>query len=206
MEESEKIIFCDFDGTITTKDSYMRSLFFYPSLVKILLSLPGLVFNLIRYFFGNISRNDMKEYSYAKFFSGMEISYIEKKTKEYANKIKYNDKVISLLDDFRKDGYKIIIVTASPEIYMNYFTKKQGYDGLICTKVEQKDGKLTGKLMGLNCNNEEKVKRIKNSEYYNDRAKIITLGNSKGDYAMFTLSDEYYYVTNRVPVKNAKLN
>ena len=56
----------------------------------------------------------------------------------------------------------------------------------------------------MNCNNEEKVKRIKESEYYTENSQIITLGNSKGDHAMLGLSGEYYYVVNGEPIKNAK--
>lgn len=201
-----KIVFSDFDGTITRKDSFIRSLFFYSSISKICCNLPGLVFNLIKFFLGKISRNDMKEYSYGKFFSGVKISFIAKKNEKYIKKIKFNDKVVKLLESFKEDGFKIVLVTASPDIYIGYFTKEFGYDGFICTKVEKKDGKLTGKLSGMNCNNEEKVKRIKESEYYSDSSEIITLGNSKGDHAMLGLSDDYYYVIDGKPVKNAKLN
>ncbi|MDA3837888.1 MAG: HAD family hydrolase [Candidatus Delongbacteria bacterium] len=201
-----KIVFSDFDGTITSKDSYIRSLFFYSSIFKIIHSLPGLVFNLIKFFLRKISRNDMKEYSYGKFFSGVSRFSINEKNKLYIKKIKFNDKVVKLLKKLKSDGFKIILVTASPDTYMGYFAKELGYDGLICTRVEEKDGKLTGKLFGMNCNNEEKVKRIKESEYYSDGSEIVTLGNSKGDHAMLRLSDEYYYVINGEPVKNAKLN
>lgn len=202
MKEKNKIIFSDFDGTITTKDSYIRSLFFYSPCVKILGNLPGSVFNLMKYFLGKVTRDEMKEYSYSKFFAGVETSDIENKNKVYINKIKFNDKVVKLLNAFRKDGFKIILVTASPEIYMEYFSKEFGYDGLICTRVEKKDGKFTGKLIGRNCNNEEKVKRIKESEYWDENAEIITLGNSKGDHTMLGISDVYYYVINGTPVKN----
>ena len=206
MSEKQKIIFSDFDGTITRKDSFIRSLFFYSSIFKICSSLPGLVFNLIKFFLGKISRNDMKEYSFKKFFSGVKTSFIAKKNVEYIKKLKFNDKVVRLLKTFKADGFRIILVTASPDTYIGYFAKELGYDGLICTRVEEKDGKLTGNLIGMNCNNEEKVKRIKESEYYTENSQIITLGNSKGDHAMLGLSNEYYYVINGEPIKNAKLN
>ncbi|MCK4980187.1 MAG: HAD-IB family phosphatase [Candidatus Delongbacteria bacterium] len=205
-EVTNKIVFSDFDGTITKKDSYIRSLFFYSSTFKICILLPGLIFNLIKYFFGKITRNDMKEYSYKKFFSGVETSFIVNKNKEYIKKLRFNNKVVELLKTFRAEGFKIILVTASPDTYIGYFAKELGYDGLICTKVEEIDGRLTGNLIGMNCNNEEKVKRIKESEYYTENSQIITLGNSKGDHAMLGLSDEYYYVIKGIPVKNAKLN
>lgn len=205
-DEINKIVFSDFDGTITSSDSFIRSLFFYSSLGKTICLLPGLIFNLIKFFLGIITRDEMKKYSYSKFFSGFSLSLIEEKNKKYAKKIKFNQKVIDLLETFKEAGYKIILVSASPDVYMEYFTKEFGYDGLICTQVEKYEGKLTGKLLGRNCNREEKVKRIKESDYYNDSLEIITLGNSKGDHAMLGLSDEYYYVINGNPVKNAKLN
>ncbi|MBN2789585.1 MAG: HAD-IB family phosphatase [Candidatus Delongbacteria bacterium] len=201
-----KIIFSDFDGTVTKKDTYIRSLFFYSSCIKILLNIPGLVFNLIKYIFGMKTRNEMKEYSYKKFYSGVSVAYINKKSKKYLKSVKFNHKVLDLLNKFRDDGYKIVLVTASPDIYMNYFAKELGYDGLICTLTEKSDDRLTGKLSGMNCNNEEKVKRIRESEYYDASSRIITFGNSKGDHPMLGISDEYYYVIKGNPVKNAKLN
>ena len=112
----------------------------------------------------------MKQYSFSKFFSGIKISNAQKKFDKHYSKIKFNQEVVDLINDHRQEGAKVVIVTASPDVYMSYFLEKLGYDGLICTKVETKDGIYTGNLSGSNCIGPDKVKRIKESEYYNSNS------------------------------------
>lgn len=147
----------------------------------------------------------MKAYSYSKLYSGIRISDAEKKFQKHYSTIKFNDKVIDLISEMKKEGAKVIVVSASPDVYMEFFLEKLGYDGLICTQVEKKGGIFTGALKGVNCIGPDKVKRILSSGHYNDNSYIIAIGNSKGDHDMLKLADEYYYVTAGVPVKNGKL-
>ena len=60
----------------------------------------------------------------------------------------------------REQNHRIILLSASPEIYLTGFACMIGADTLICTRVVSRDGSLTGELAGENCKGEEKLKRL----------------------------------------------
>lgn len=56
--------------------------------------------------------------------------------------------------------HRIVLLSASPEIYLKKFATLIGADHLICTRLVVRDGYLTGELAGENCKGEEKLKRL----------------------------------------------
>jgi len=212
-KKKETIIFTDFDGTLTVKDSYMRSLFFYGGYRRLFPKIFSLSYNFSLFFLGKKTRNDMKNLTLKVFYKGKNLEEIKhaKNSLFIKKKIQYFENVKQLIESLRKNNCskdskcKVILVTASPNIYIEDVTKQLGYDGFICTKLEtDKKGLLTGKIIGKNCNYKEKVERIKKSEFYNANANIISFGNSKGDYDMFKISDEYYFVHKNGKVERNK--
>ena len=86
---------------------------------------------------------------------------------------------------------KIVIVSASISNYLKPWCDEMGFH-LICTELEVKDGKLTGKFSTLNCNGTEKV-RIKEKYDLSIYDEIHMFGNSKGDFPMLELGTHKYY-------------
>ena len=59
----------------------------------------------------------------------------------------------------REQGVKIVIVSASSDLYMKVLPEFLPVDAVISTVCETRDGRYTGKI-GKNCKGEEKVRRI----------------------------------------------
>ncbi len=201
---SGSIVFTDFDGTYIKGDSYFRSLLFFSGYKKFLRSLPDLIFIVIEYYFKFITRDEAKKRSFELIYKGMSIGEISEKLESFNRQLHIFPKVKAKIDSFRKLGCKIIVVTASPDIYMDYISKKLRFDGCICTETEKEHGILTGRLKRKNCNYSEKVIRIKESEFYDLESRIISFGNSMGDEQMFRLSSEFYFVDKAGNVKKGK--
>jgi phosphatidylglycerophosphatase C len=193
----DKVVYSDLDGTITVKDTYTRYIFRYGNLVWLMASLPYLLWLVTLYSFKIVSRNEMKKETIKIFLKGKSSKLLEQLSKDFLPSVRFYDSVLAKLDTYKKDGYKIILVTASPSLYVKYLSKKLGYDGFIATELEERFGLLTGNVIGDNNNFEEKVKRIKNSPYYKEGQTIVSFGNSKGDYPMLDMADEYYYVDSK---------
>ncbi len=189
-----KVVYADFDGTFVKGDSYIRSLLFFAGYTKFLKSLPELIIIVIGYFFKAVSRDEAKKRSFRLIYKGMETELIERKLNDFYNQMHVFPKVKKKISELRDIGCKIIVVTASPDIYMNFMAEKFGFDECICTQTEKNGRFLTGRLIGNNCNYSEKVSRIKTSKYYDKDAQIIVFGNSKGDEEMFKISTEFYFV------------
>lgn len=92
----------------------------------------------------------------------------------------------------KSDGNKIVVVSASPEIWIREWAKTHHLE-YIATKLESRNGKLTGKIEGNNCQGQEKVIRVK---AYLDLAhfdKIYTYGDSPGDRPLLNLGNLPHY-------------
>ena len=85
-----------------------------------------------------------------------------------------------------------MIVSASISNYLKPWCDEMGFH-LICTELEVKDGKLTGKFSTPNCNGTEKVRRIKEKYDLSIYDEIHVFGNSKGDFPMLELGTHKYY-------------
>lgn len=91
-----------------------------------------------------------------------------------------------------KSGVEVVIVTASASQWVKYWASENGCD-LIASKMEIRNGMITGKLTGRNCNYEEKAKRIKEKFDLSAFSEIYVYGDSSGDKAMLKLATHPFY-------------
>lgn len=201
---SSKIVFTDFDGTFIKGDSYIRSLLFFSGYGNFIKCLPELVFIIVEYYFKFITRDQAKMRSFDLVFKGMSTESVERRLPEFYHQMHVFPKVKKKISELRDLGCKVIVVTASPDIYMNFMAQQFGFDDCICTETEKSGTVITGKIKGKNCNYGEKVVKIKESKYYDPNAQIIIFGNSKGDEEMFKISTEFYFVDKSGNLKKGK--
>ena len=104
------------------------------------------------------------------------IDTIEKITKE-------------IIDKHKSAGETLFIVSASPENWIRPWAMKNGFTEVIATKLEEKDGMLTGKFASRNCYGVEKVNRLK--EFFTDREQVYlsAYGDSSGDEPMLNYAN-----------------
>jgi phosphoserine phosphatase len=69
---------------------------------------------------------------------------------------------------------------------------------LIATKLEMKDGRVTGRFLTRNCSGEEKVRRIEEQYDVKSFGYIYAYGDTPGDKAMLDLANERYYRWKRI--------
>ena len=182
----------DFDGTITTKDTlfdFIRFTYGKSGLVKCLLMN---VWNLSLYAAKLRSNERAKEIMLATMIKGTNAAVFEEQCKRYSMErvpqiIKENTKEI--IEKHLTAGETLLIVSASPENWIRPWAIKNGFTGVIATKLEEKDGMLTGKFASRNCYGEEKVNRLK--EFFTDREQVFitAYGDSSGDKPMLNYAN-----------------
>ncbi len=187
----QKIIFTDLDGTLTLKDTYTK--FVLQNLrvgvvVKNLLNLSSMV---VKHQLKIYNDDDVKMNTFKMFFKGYDR---ESSLDGFAESIPWNSKVLELIEAKRQEGYKVIIVTASPDIYVKYVCDYLGYDGFISTKTVESGRYLCGDFDGKVCNFKEKPKRILEFLNGEELGHTISYGNSSGDFPMLEFCDESYFV------------
>ena len=193
QKKPKKIIaFFDFDGTITKQDSFIDFIKYYYGLHRIILGFiylaPILLFyklkivanylakeKTLKYFFGNVSENEFKKK--AKEYSLKKITSILRSTA--SKKINWH----------RQNKHQIVVVSASIEDWLKPYCQQNNFD-LIASKLEIKENKITGKLLGKNCYAMEKVKRIQEKYNLVEYQEIYVYGDSKGDLPMLKLASK----------------
>ena len=192
---SKKIVFFDFDGTITTDDSLLKFIRFVVGDRRFLLGLVVLSPMLVLYKLKLIPNYKAKQYMLSWFFKGMSKDDFLKVANEYSlvhiDKI-LRPKAIEKINWHKNQGHKVVVVSASIEFWLRPWCEKNGLE-LIATKLEIKDDIVTGKLLSKNCYGVEKVNRIKEIYNLKDFEYIYSYGDSSGDKQMLELAHEKFY-------------
>jgi phosphatidylglycerophosphatase C len=191
----KKIAFFDFDGTITTKDTFLEFIKFTKGRVRFFL---GLVWNspyLIAYKLKIIPNQKAKEKVLEYYFSGTTIEQFEQYCSEFSDNILpelIRPKAIHEIESLKQRGFLIVIVSASPENWISPWAQAMGAD-LIASCLVVNNGRLTGKLNGKNCHGNEKVRRILEKHVITDYSEIYTYGDTSGDLPMLKLGTHSFY-------------
>ena len=185
----------DFDGTITSKDSLLEFIKFSVGKSKFAMVM-GLFSPLIFYYIfikkdGEIAKQKVLSFLY----KGKSEAELKALGKTFAEKIIPGilmQKAMDEIQKFKQLGYRIVVISASLEIWLKPWTDSLGVE-LICTKMKFDQEKFTGSFATANCNGNEKVNRIKSLLRLEDYHPIYAYGNSSGDRPMLALADYGFF-------------
>lgn len=160
----EKLAIFDVDYTLTKRETLVEFYFFMikknPKFIKYL---PKSIFSSIFYVFKIYDASKAKK-TFIRFIDGIEENEMKKIVKEFyetrLSKILYKD-AIDTIKKMKIQGYKIYLISASAEFYLNEFYNIKEVDKVIGTRFIKENGLHRNKISGENCKGEEKVKRLK---------------------------------------------
>ena len=160
----DKLAIFDIDFTLTKKETLIEFYKFImkkkPSLIR---HMPRSLYAGILYIFKVYDLTKAKE-AFISFTDNVEGKELESIIKEFyekiLSKILYEDS-IEMIKKLKKDGCKIILISASSEFYLKEFYNIKEVDKIIGTRYEFGNKKNRGKIIGFNCKGEEKVIRLK---------------------------------------------
>lgn len=188
------IAFFDFDGTISFKDSFIAFLRYknkWGFYAKFLFILPL----FIAYKLGFFSEQGIKNLCLGLVYKNTSKDDFDALCARFSKEV-----LPSILRPLaeqklawhKEKGDKIVIVSASLEEYLAPWCEKNGFE-LIASRLEVRAGRITGKLAGLNCHGDEKVRRIKEKYDLLGFEKIYAYGDTKGDLPMLSLAHESFF-------------
>lgn len=93
------------------------------------------------------------------------------------------------LEAHRQAGDTLILLTASPDCYVSELGHRLGFDEVICTQVEWREGRLSGRLRSPNMRGEEKVRAIQDIRCRHDTRPITAYADHQSDLAMLRVVD-----------------
>jgi len=194
IDEAGVVAF-DFDGTLTTHDSYTAFLKWRAGPARYNLGLAKLLPAGLSYL-GHRNRGRIKAAATREFLAGVSRERLEADARAFAELMAPRMLRPDALRTWRRWGQrraKLVIVTASPEIIVAPFARGLGADLLIGTELafDPRD-RLTGAFDGPNCRGPEKVRRLE--EVFGPGLRLrAAYGDTSGDREMLAIADEPGY-------------
>ena len=193
----------DFDGTITQSDTLPTFIThatgrmgFYLSMLSTLPAMIVLACSHWKSVWG-IDAGTTKERLLRRSFAGRSVEEVATVARSFIPKIDavLAPEVIERLKWHKSQGHKVVIVSASIDVWVGAWAEAHDIDDVIATQLEVENGHYTGKFSGKNCNGNEKVDFIAR-RFPKDDYHLVAYGNSSGDYPMFHYAHQAYLCIN----------
>ena len=182
----------DFDGTLTSEDSFMAFLAWRVGAGAYLAGLAALAPAAARYLLDR-DRGRLKAAATRRFLAGLPRTGLEAEAQRFATargRALLRPDALRAWRRWQADGARLVIVTASPEIIVAPIARALGADRLIGTRLAlDAQDRITGAFDGANCRGQDKVRRLREA-FGDDVALEAAYGDTDGDREMLTLAEE----------------
>lgn len=182
----------DFDGTLTSRDSFRAFLGWRAGPRAYALGMARLAPAALAWL-GHRDRGRLKAAMLAKFLAGVSKAQLETEAQAFAAELGrplLRPDAVRAWRRWQSRGGRLVIVTATPEIIVAPIARALGADLLLGTRLAfDSAGRITGALDGLNCRGPEKVRRLRDV-FGEDVRLAAAYGDSAGDREMLALAEE----------------
>ena len=178
----------DLDGTLTTRDTFLPFLWFYARRQRKVWPLLVSPFVIAAYLLKLITDRSAKQLMIKAFVGGDQELTVESEAFEFTRRWvtqHLNDLGMEKLREHQGGGDRVIMVSASPDIYVPIIARELGIHEVLCTKVQRHEGRVLGSIVGPNCKRQAKVEFL-TAHLNADQppAKSYAYGDSRHDLPM----------------------
>jgi len=89
-------------------------------------------------------------------------------------------------------GDRVVVVSAALDVYLEPWCRKLGVD-VICTELEVRDGRLTGRYLPGDCSGKEKARRVREHLVLRDYTTVYAYGDTEEDRQMLEMADRKWF-------------
>lgn len=191
-----QIIAFDFDGTITTTDTFALFLRYWAGTPLWLLKLLKLSPIFLAYVLKAIDRNAVKSHVIRTFFKNADMTALQERADQFASEIIPNLIREGALETLKKKNAPpntLFIVSASIEPYLISWAKTQDIHNVLSTQLSAVNNRATGEIDGINCWGAGKTTKI--ATEMSGTAYTITeaYGDTRGDREMLHAAEESFW-------------
>lgn len=192
----------DFDGTLTRRDTLLPFLACGLGLPRLLLAMLKCSPWLLGYAIRLVPNDVAKQRLLRATLSGRSLREMQAWTAgwladDFASRLRPD--AMAQLATHQQQGHCCVMVSASPDVYLESVARQMGFDGLICTVMEVKQDHLTGRMHSPNCHGEQKVLRLnawmqeRFGQPAMDSLVLYAYGDTSGDKPMLRLAAHAFY-------------
>ena len=183
----------DFDGTLSQRDTFvpfLAHLSWMRLLGAFVRAAPALA--------GFATRTRSNEYAKMRLcraaLKGYSRAALAHVARAWVHTIPLRPLLVERLRWHQQRGDHCVLVSASPDIYLEEVSRYLGFDDLICTRMAvDEHGRLTGAFDGANCWGPEKIRRLTDRYGPQDRYELHAYGDSRCDHWLIDAAQHAWY-------------
>ena len=192
---SSNLALFDFDHTITVNDNFASFVHYAVPRYRVVTGSTVLSPLIAAYKLGLFPAAKMRAAIAIAGFAGFTLERLQQLGSKYARDClpKYvRKKALERMQWHKAQGDKVVVVSASLEVYLFDWCKVMGVD-LIATQMQVFRGRITGRYLHGDCSGEEKARRIRERYDLQSYTGIYAYGDSAEDKAMLALAHRRFY-------------
>jgi phosphatidylglycerophosphatase C len=183
----------DLDGTITRHDTLIQYVLGYLKtrpwrVFGFLLAVPA----ILKYVVGASDRGALKASVIHWTLGGSTRADLDAWTARFVPNLLANGvfkDAIERIAAHRRDGDTLVLMSASPDIYVPVIGRQLGFNEITCTGVRWDGDRLDGALTTANCRGEEKAVRFQSLRGRHPGVRAVAYGNAASDLPHLRLAD-----------------
>jgi phosphatidylglycerophosphatase C len=197
----------DLDGTLTRHDTLLPYLAgFVRRHPQRLARLPQVLPAIVRLALGLADRGAVKSAAIRAVLAGRSRTEIESWTREFVSRLLargLHADALAALEAHRRAGDLLVLLSASPDLYVPAIGHALGFAQAVCTEVEWQGDRLSGRLRTPNRRAAEKAACLASLRGRYPGLKLIAYGNAASDLEHLVLADQATLVNGGVWARRA---
>ena len=189
-----RLVVFDLDGTITRSDTLLPYVAGYLARTPWrLLRLLGVVPALILYLLRRIDRGELKAALMRRTLGGESRAALDAWGVRFVERLLSGGvrrQALSAIEAHRRAGDLLVLMSASPDLYVPAIGRALGFSESVCTGVRWDGDRLNGDLATPNRRGEEKSRCLEVLKREHPGLPTLAYGNSSSDLPHLRLADE----------------
>jgi phosphatidylglycerophosphatase C len=183
----------DFDGTITREDSFKPFLYF-AARQRVAIGTLLLAPLLAAHELGWVSASRLRAAGAYVGFRGRRHAELCELGALYVRRLReiVRPEALDKIRWHQAQGDTVVVVSASLHPYLSAWCRELGVE-LICTELEVKDGRLTGRYSGGDCSGREKARRVRERYALAQYPVIYAYGDTPEDAELLALAHRRFF-------------
>lgn len=190
----------DFDGTITTRDTFRPFLSFAGSRRRLVLGTALLSPMVLAYELGWVRAARMRAAATYVCCRGRPERELRELGARYARTLtpSFRPEALERIVWHKERGDTVVVVSASLRLYLEDLCRELELE-LICTELEARGGILTGRYLGGDCTGPEKARRVRAAHDLTRYSTVHAYGDTREDAELLELATRRYYRWRELP-------
>jgi phosphatidylglycerophosphatase C len=190
----------DFDGTITSADTFRPFIYFATNRRRVALGTLLLTPWIAAYRLGLLPTTRMRAAMAFVAFRGRQEREVNELGQSYARTLGQwvRPHALERIRWHQAQGDEVVVVSASLAPYLRAFCAEHGL-ALLCAELEAKSGVLSGRYVGGDCTGSEKARRVRAAYDLSRYPVVYAYGDTPEDRELLALAHEAYFCWERQP-------